>query len=218
MITANRVQASVRACTGARPSGPGWCSCGFWVLVALAGVGLPWVALWGSTRLRSWIASFLVTDSTEVFGTRSGVAALIVIHDSHLGRRTLCSWPGPWPQIIVEQQLLDQEFVFAGQRAMERPGAVGLVICTGSCYVHQGWNAALLGGLNPEVGKALQQTVTVGSLATLVFLVATHALVHAPGGPDGQWWGVWRWPGCALLPSRLCSWDWCSLWVAVGVG
>jgi hypothetical protein len=38
--------------------------------------------------------------------------------------------------------------------------------------------------LSAEVSQALRQTVTAGCLATLVFLVPRHVLVHAPGGPE----------------------------------
>jgi len=180
MITANRVQASVRAALALVPLGQAG-AVRFWVLVALAGVGLPWVALWGSTRLRSWIASFLVTDSTEVFGTRSGVAALIVIQTAIWpAYLMLVAWA--WPQIIVEQQLLDQELSLLASVQWSALVLWGWLFAR-ALLRPQGWMQRYW-GLNPEVGKALQQTVTVGSLATLVFLVPRHALVHAPGGPE----------------------------------
>src|SRR4029453_19068537 len=159
MITADRVQGSVRAALALIPLGQAG-AVRFWVLVALAGVGLPWVALWGSARLRSWIASFLATDSTEAFGTRSAVAALIVIQTAIWpAYLVLVAWV--WPRIInVEQQTFDPELSLLGgvqwiplvlwgwllARALLRP---------------QGWMQRYW-GLSPEVGKALQQTVTIG--------------------------------------------------------
>ena len=59
-------------------------------------------------------------------------------------------------------------------------------------------------GLSPEVGKALQRTVTVGCLATLVFLVPRYALLQRSrwtgggGGESGAGPAVlYRLPGCA---------------------
>ena len=94
MITASRVQASFHAALALIPLGQAG-AVRFWVLVAFVGLGLPWAALWGSTRLRSLINSFLATDNTpEVFGTRSGSRHSLSYRPPS-GRRTLCSWPGP---------------------------------------------------------------------------------------------------------------------------
>ena len=193
VITANRVQDSVRAELALMPLGQAG-AVRFWVLVALAGVGLPWVALWGSTRLRSWIASFLATDSTEVFGTRSGVAALIVIQTA--------TWPAylmliawAWPRIIVaEPQALDQELSLLASVQWSALVLWGWLVARALLHP-QGWMQRYW-GLSPEVGKALQQTVTVGCLATLIFLVPRHALVHAPGGPEAV--------AGSLALARLC--------------
>src|ERR1044071_812200 len=65
---------------------------------------------------------------------------------------------------------------------MERPGSVGWLLAR-ILLRPQGWMQRYW-GLSPEVGKALRQTVTIGCLATLVFLVPRHILVHAPGGPE----------------------------------
>jgi potassium efflux system protein len=192
-ITASRVQASVGAALALMPLGQAG-AVRFWVLLVLAGIGLPWVALQGSTRLRSWIASFLTTDSTEAFGMRSAVAALIIIQTAIWPAYIiLVAWA--WPRVIIaEQQALDQELPL-------------LAIVPWSALVLWGWLAAraLLHpqgwmqrywGLSAEVRKALQQTVTVGCLATLVFLVPRHVLVHAPGGPEAV--------AGSLALARLC--------------
>jgi hypothetical protein len=107
-ITASRVQASVSAALALMPVGQAG-AVRFWALVALAGIGLPWMALRRSTRLRSWIASFLATDSTEAFGMRSAVAALIILQTAIWpAYLILVAWA--WPRIILaEQQALDQE-------------------------------------------------------------------------------------------------------------
>src|SRR5712691_3671670 len=177
MITANRVQASVRTALALIPLGQAG-AVRFWVLLALAGVGLPWVALWGSTRLRFWIASFLATDSTEVFGTRSGVATLIVIQTAIWpAYLMLVAWA--WPRIIIgEQPALDPELSLVASVQWSALVLWGWLVARALLHT-QGWMQRYW-GLSPEVGKALQQTVTVGSLATLVFLVPRHALVHAP--------------------------------------
>ena len=181
MITANRVQASVRAALALIPLGQAG-AVRFWVLVALAGVGLPWVALWGSARLRSWIASFLATDSTEAFGTRSAVAALIVIQTAIWpAYLLLVAWA--WPRIIIgEQQALDQELSLLASVQWGALVLWGWLVARGLLRP-QGWMQRYW-GLSAEVRKALQQTITVGCLATLVFLVPRHILVHAPGGPE----------------------------------
>jgi len=181
MITANRVQASVRTALALIPLGQAG-AVRFWVLLALAGVGLPWVALWGSIRLRSWIASFLATDSTEVFGTRSGVAALIVIQTAIWpAYLMLVAWA--WPRIIIgEQPALDQELSLVASVQWSALVLWGWLVARALLHT-QGWMQRYW-GLSPEVGKALQQTVIVGCLATLVFLVPRHALVQAPGGPE----------------------------------
>lgn len=193
VITANRVQDSVRAELALMPLGQAG-AVRFWVLVALAGVGLPWVALWGSTRLRSWIASFLATDSTEVFGTRSGVAALIVIQTAIWpAYLMLIAWA--WPRIIVaEPQALDQELSLLASVQWSALVLWGWLVARALLHP-QGWMQRYW-GLSPEVGKALQQTVTVGCLATLIFLVPRHALVHAPGGPEAV--------AGSLALARLC--------------
>jgi small-conductance mechanosensitive channel len=193
MITADRVQASVHAALARIPLGQAG-AVRFWVLVALAGVGLPWVALWGSTRLRSWIASFLDTDSREAFGTRSAVAALMVIQTAIWpAYLMLVAWA--WPQIIIAAQpALDQELsLLAGVQW----GALVLWgwLVARSLLRSQGWMQRYW-GLSAEVRKALQQTVTVGCLATLVFLVPRHLLVHAPGGPEAV--------AGSLALARLC--------------
>src|SRR5712691_2852463 len=177
MITANRVQAFLRAELALVPLGQAD-AVPFWVLLVLAGVGLPWVALWGSIRLRSWIASFLATDSTEVFGTRSGVAALIVIQTAIWpAYLMLVAWA--WPRIIIgEQPALDQELSLMASVQWSALVLWGWLVARALLHT-QGWMQRYW-GLSPEVGKALQQIVTVGSLATLVFLVPRHALVHAP--------------------------------------
>ena len=203
-ITASRVQASARAVLALIPLGQAG-AVRFWVTIS-AGVGLTWVAWWGSTRLRSWIASFLATDSTEAFGKRSAVAALIVIQTAIWSAYLmLVAWA--WPRIIIaEQQALDQELSLLASVPWSALVLWGWLVAR-TLLRPQGWMQRYW-GLSAEVRKALQQTVTIGCLATLVFLVPRHVLVHAPGGPVA---GVWRWPGCVLLPSRLCSWDWCSL-------
>ena len=193
MITADRVQASVHAALARIPLGQAG-AVRFWVLVALAGVGLPWVALWGSTRLRSWIASFLDTDSREAFGTRSAVAALMVIQTAIWpAYLMLVAWA--WPRIIIAAQpALDQELsLLAGVQW----GALVLWgwLVARSLLRSQGWMQRYW-GLSAEVRKALQQTVTVGCLATLVFLVPRHLLVHAPGGPEAV--------AGSLALARLC--------------
>src|SRR5262249_59074448 len=72
MITANRVQASVRAALALIPLGQAG-AVRFWGLVALAGGGLPWGALWGGTRLRSSSAPVSATDIPVGFrAPRSG--------------------------------------------------------------------------------------------------------------------------------------------------
>jgi potassium efflux system protein len=180
MITAKRVQASVRAGPALIPLGQAG-AVRFWILLALAGVGLPWVALWGSTRLRAWIGAFLAADSTEVFGTRSAVAALIVIQTAIWpAYLMLVAWA--WPRIIVAQQALDQELSLA---ASVQWGALVLWgwLLARALLRPQGWMQRYW-GLSPEVGKALQRTIAVGGLATLIFLVPRHILVHAPGGPE----------------------------------
>ena len=193
MITANRVQASGRAALALMPLGQAG-AVRFWVLVALAGVGLPWVALWGSTRLRSWIASFLAADGTEVFGTRSGVAALIVIQTAIWpAYLMLVAWA--WPRIIIaEPQGLDQELSLLASAPWSALVLWGWLVSR-ALLRPQGWMQRYW-GLSPEVGKALQQTVAVGCLATLVFLVPRHALVHAPGGPEAV--------AGSLALARLC--------------
>jgi hypothetical protein len=107
MVTARRVQASFRAELALLPLDG---AVRFWVLVAFVGVGLPWVALWGTTRLRPCIASFLGSESTqEVWGTRSRVAALIVVQTA--------IWPAyimfvawAWPRLIlIGRSMLDLE-------------------------------------------------------------------------------------------------------------
>jgi hypothetical protein len=113
----------------------------FWVLLGLAGIGLPWVALQGSTRLRSWIASFLATDSAEAFGMRSAVAALIIIQTAI------------WPAYLMLMAWATDHYrrtagtrsgvVLAGHRAMERRGAMGLVSGAGA-VTPPGLDAALL--------------------------------------------------------------------------
>src|SRR5439155_16095995 len=193
MITANRVQASGRAALALMPLGQAG-AVRFWVLVVLAGVGLPWVALWGSTRLRSWIASFLAADSTEVFGTRSGVAALLVIQTAIWpAYLMLVAWA--WPRIILaEPQGLDQELSLLASAQWSALVLWGWLVSR-ALLRPQGWMQRYW-GLSPEVGKALQQTVAVGCLATLVFLVPHHALVHAPGGPEAV--------AGSLALARLC--------------
>ncbi|HSX82596.1 MAG TPA: mechanosensitive ion channel domain-containing protein, partial [Candidatus Saccharimonadia bacterium] len=192
MITANRVQASVGAALALIPLGQAG-AVRFWVLVALAGIGLPWVALWGSTRLRSWIISFLATDSTEAFGTRSAVAALIVIQTAIWpAYLMLVAWA--WPRIIVEQQALDQELSLLASVQWSALVLWGWLVAR-ALLRPQGWMQRYW-GLSSEVRKALQQTVTVGCLATLVFLVPRHILVHAPGGPEAV--------AGSLALARLC--------------
>jgi potassium efflux system protein len=192
-ITAHRVQASVRATLVLMPLGQAG-AVRFWVLVALAGVGLPWVALWGSARLRSWIASFLAADSTERFGTRSAVAALIVIQTAIWpAYLMLVAWA--WSRIITaEHQAFDQElFLLVGVQG----GALVLWgwLLARALLRPQGWMQRYW-GLSPEVGKALQQTVTIGCLATVVFLVPRYILLHAPGGPEAV--------AGSLALARLC--------------
>jgi potassium efflux system protein len=193
MITANRVQASARAELALMPLSQAG-AVRFWVLVALVGVGLPWVALWGSTRLRSWIASFLATDSTEVFGTRSGVAALIVIQTAIWpAYLMLVAWA--WPRIIIaEPQALERELSLLASIQWSALVLWGWLVAR-ALLRPQGWMQRYW-GLSPEVGRALQQTVTVGCLATLVFLVPRHALVRAPGGPEAV--------AGSLALARLC--------------
>jgi small-conductance mechanosensitive channel len=181
MITANRVQTSVRAALALVPLGQAD-AVRFWVLVALAGVGLPWVALWGSTRLRSWIASFLATDRPEVFGTRSVVAALIIIQTAIWpAYLLLVAWA--WPRVIIgEQRALDHELSLLASMQWAALGLWGWLVAR-ALLRPQGWMQRYW-GLSAEVRKALQQTVTIGCLAALVFLVPRHILVHAPGGPE----------------------------------
>jgi potassium efflux system protein len=192
-ITANRVQASVCAALALIPLGQAG-AVRFWVLVTLAGIGLPWVALWGSTWLRFWIASFLATDSTEAFGTRTAVAALIVLQTAIWpAYLMLMAWA--WPRIIIgEQQSFDQEL------SLLTSVPLGALVLWGWLLARallrpQGWMQRYW-GLSPEVGKALQQTVTIGCLATLVFLVPRYILVHAPGGPEAV--------AGSLALARLC--------------
>ena len=105
----------------------------------------------------------------------------------------LVAWA--WPRIIiVEQPALDQELsLLAGVQW----GALVLWgwLLARALLRPQGWMQRYW-GLRPEVGKALQQTVTVGCLATFVFLVPRYTLVHAPGGPEAV--------AGSLALARLC--------------
>lgn len=180
IVTANRLRTSLRAELAALPLGQDGAG-RFWVLVAFVGVGLPWVALWRRIRLQRLIASRLASDST-VFGARSGVAALIVV-------RTAI-----WPAYIVLVAWAWPRVIMMGQSALnlELPltASVQLSALVLWCWLlgrtllrHQGWMQHYW-GLSPEVGKALQQTIMVGCLATLLFLVPRYVLLNAPGGPE----------------------------------
>jgi potassium efflux system protein len=192
-ITASRVQASVGAALALMPLGRAG-AVRFWVLLALAGIGLPWVALRVSTRLRSWIASCLATDSTEAFGMRSTVAALIVLQAAIWpAYLMLVAWA--WPRIIIaEQQALDQELPLTAIVPWSALVLWGWLVAR-TLLRHQGWMQRYW-GLSAEVRQALRRTVTVGCLATLVFLVPRHVLVHAPGGPEAV--------AGSLALARLC--------------
>src|SRR5262249_47684121 len=155
----------------------------FWVLVAFVGVGLLWVALWGSTRLRAVINAFLATPGTpEAFGTRSGVAVLIVLQSAIWPAYILLvSWV--WPRIIMgESPALNQGLPLVASVQCSALVLWGWLVAR-ALLRPQGWMQHYW-GLSPEVGKALQWIVTVGCLATLVFLVPRYALVNAPGGPE----------------------------------
>jgi small-conductance mechanosensitive channel len=100
-----------------------------------------------------------------------------------------------WPRIILaEQQTLNQE---GSLLASVQWGALVLWgwLVARTLLRPQGWMQRYW-GLSAELGKALQQTVTVGCLAALVFLVPRHALVHAPGGPEAV--------AGSLALARLC--------------
>jgi len=182
MITARRVQASFRAELALLPLGQDGAA-RFLVLVAFIGVGLSWVALWARARLRPCIASFLESESTqEVWGTRSRVAALIVVQTA--------IWPAyimfvawAWPRLIlIERSALNLELPLMA--SVQLSALVMWCWLLGRALLRpQGWMQRYW-GLSPEVGKALQRTVTVGCLAALVFLVPRYALLNAPGGPE----------------------------------
>jgi len=100
-----------------------------------------------------------------------------------------------WPRIIIaEPQALAQALPVLASVQWSALVLWGW-LCARALLRPQGWMQRYW-GLKPEVGRALQQTVTVGSLATLVFLVPRHALVHAPGGPEAV--------AGSLALARLC--------------
>jgi hypothetical protein len=201
MITADRVQGSVRAALALIPLGQAG-AVRFWVLVALVGVGLPWVALWGSARLRSWIASFLATDSTEAFGTRSTVAALIVIQTAIWpAYLVLVAWA--WPRIInVEQQTFDPELSLLAGVQWIALVLWGWLLARALLRPRAGCSAIGVSVLRS--GRALQQTVTVGMPGDVGLSGATPhpgACSWRTGGSGGESGAgpavLYRLPGCA---------------------
>jgi hypothetical protein len=63
----------------------------FWVLLGLAGIGLPWVALQGSTRLRCyWRLSAEVSQALRQTVTAGCLATLVF--SGATSRLSACSW------------------------------------------------------------------------------------------------------------------------------
>ena len=194
VITASRVQAACRDALALIPLGQAG-AVRFWVLVVCAGVGLLWVAWRASARLRSVINACLATGSTpEAFGTRSGVAALLILQSAIWPAYImLVAWAGP-RIIVAEQPALNQVLPLVASVHWSALVLWGWLLAR-AFLRPQGWMQHYW-GLSPEVGKALQRTVTVVCLATLVFLVPRYTLLNAPGGPEAV--------AGSLALARLC--------------
>ena len=194
IITASRVQAAGRAALALIPLGQAGVV-RFWVLVVFAGVGLFWVAWRVSARLRAVIHAGLATGRTpEAFGTRSGVAALLILQSAIWPAYImLVAWA--WPRLrVAEQSALNQVLPLLASVQWSALVLWGW-LCARAFLRPQGWMQHYW-GLSPEVGKALQRTVTVVCLATLVFLVPRYTLLNAPGGPEAV--------AGSLALARLC--------------
>src|SRR5262249_13382406 len=79
VVTAKRLRATVLAELALLPRGQDG-AVRFWLLVVVLGLGLPWAAVWASTRLRGLMVSWQAAERRQsMISTRSGVALLIVV-------------------------------------------------------------------------------------------------------------------------------------------
>ena len=193
VITASRVQAACRDALALIPLGQAG-AVRFWALVVCAGVGLLWVAWRASARLRSVINACLATGSTpEAFGTRSGVAALLILQSAIWPAYImLVAWAGP-RIIVAEQPALNQVLPLVASVHWSALVLWGWLLAR-AFLRPQGW-MQYYWGLSPEVGRHYNGR-HCGVSGDVGLSGPRYTLLNAPGGPEAV--------AGSLALARLC--------------
>ena len=179
IVTAKRLQTAFRAELALLPLGQQG-AIRFWLFVVLIGAVLPWAAVWAQTRLRRLSTSLQATNLPHVVQTAVWPAYIALV-----------AWA--WPHVLMAgRSVLNLELPLMTSLQLSAlvlwGGVLGHALCR-----HQGWRQASE-TFDPEagqevqqtvkVGQALQRTITVVCVATLLLLVPRYILLHAPGGPE----------------------------------
>lgn len=204
MMTARRLQTAFRAELARLPLGQQG-AIRFWLLVVVLGVVLPLAALWAQTRLRRLSTSLLAMNMPHgIVGTRGGVALLTVVQTAIWPAYiALVAWA--WPQVIMAgRSVLNLDLpLMTGLQVSALVlwgGVLGRALCR-----HQGWRQPAAAfdletgqevQQTVKVGQALQRTITVVCVATLLLLIPRYILLHAPGGPEAV--------ASSMALARLC--------------